>query len=86
MTRNIIKSYAEKLEVKDIIKFGLKEGIYSILSGLAFPESRLNLMKEDITKVQDNLVKRLEISQTQKIDSVDWKIVIPKIDNQLNKS
>ena len=27
MTRNIIKSYAEKLEVKDVIKFGLKEGI-----------------------------------------------------------
>ena len=43
-------------------------------------------MKEDISKVQDNLVKRLEISQTQKLNSIDWKINIPKIDNQLNKS
>lgn len=60
--------------------------IYTILSGLTFPENRLNSMKEDISKVQDNLVKRLEISQTQKLNSIDWKINIPKIDNQLNKS
>lgn len=27
MNKNIIKNYVEKLEVKDVIKFGIKEGI-----------------------------------------------------------
>ncbi len=75
-------------DIKDSLYVGKDDNIvvYSVLSGLSFPDERLNLMKNDIAKVQDNLIKRFEKSQNQKVESIDWKINAPKIDNSLNKS
>ena len=56
---------------------------YSIFSGLEFPQDRLYRMKNDIEKVQESLIKRIDTSQNQKINTVDWKINAPRIDKQL---
>lgn len=50
---------------------------YSVFSGLSFPSERIYKMKEDIEKVKDDLIKKIETSQNQKIENVDWEIELP---------
>ncbi len=59
MNKNIIKNYAEKLEVKDVIKFGLKEGI-------SVSEEEANLFLET---VKDNIDYILDGNGLELIES-----------------
>lgn len=59
---------------------------YSIYSGLKFPDERLNQIKSDIEKVQDNLVERIEMSQNQKVENISWKINSSRFDRQVKDS
>lgn len=56
---------------------------YGIYSGLKFPDERLEKIKSDIEKVQDNIARRIEVSQNQKLDNVSWKINSPKLERQI---
>jgi len=60
---------------------------YTILSGLQFPNNRLNEMKQNISKVEDNLIKRISDSQNQKLKLSNWKINNNLVNNShINKS
>ena len=59
---------------------------YGIYSGLKFPNERLEKIKSDVEKVQDNIAKRIEVSQNQKLDNVLWKINSPKMERQVKDS
>ena len=59
--------------------------IYTIFSGLQFPKDRLFSIKEDVEKIQDNLVRRFESSQNQKMEEINWKINPTKQKNNISK-
>ena len=61
MTRNIIKSYVEKLEVNDVIKFSLKEGI-----SISYEEAYIFLetVKDNIDYILDG--NGLELIESKK--------------------
>lgn len=68
----------------DLDKNNQQIEFYGIYSGLQFPQVRLDKMKTDIEKVQDEIAKKMEITQNQKIDNVSWKINNPRYDRQIN--
>jgi cell division GTPase FtsZ len=92
-------NYSNKINMEQIfngnIPYDIKDGLYtsrdenitmySVFSGLSFPQTRLQSMKSDVEKVQDDIVKRLELSQNQKLQNVEWKINSPKLDSPVNK-
>lgn len=67
-------------DIKDSLYQGTDDTatFYTMFSGLQFPNNRLQMMKAEIEKVEEDLIKRVDISQNQRIESVNWKLNAPK--------
>ncbi|MFW6007647.1 MAG: hypothetical protein ACOCP8_00160 [archaeon] len=69
---NDVYFYPETPDIENDLGTKNKNTFYTILSGLAFPNSRLGNLNQDVKKMEDRLMKNFNLSQTQKFENENW--------------